>query len=496
LKDGGIRYIEGNRDHPVNRGVLCAKGSAGIMQQASPAKLRKPLLRVGPRGSGEFREIEWDEALATAVDWLSQIRARDPKQLAFFTGRDQSQALTGWWATQFGTPNYAAHGGFCSVNMAVAGLYTIGGSFWEFGEPDWEHTKYFLLFGVAEDHDSNPIKIGLGKLKGRGAKVVSVNPIRTGYSAIADEWIGIRPGTDGLLVLALVHELLRAGKIDADYLVRYTNAPWLVIQDEGSADDGMFARDADGAPQVWDRKRDRLVRAQDVDALPALTGERRLADGRRALPAFELLARPGCCRDRRSRRHHQAFGGGARAHGLQRGDRSRPTLDGLHRPAPRHHDRPAREHARNARHLRPFERLPHLPSHPSAADAAGCHRYARQLPLRAALSPTDPARDQARVPGAAQHAARGPAAGISARTGGSPRRRRGSGAPDRQGILLGGAAGRPWPPASRDRERLQGRSLSDRHPVPLYGEHELELRDEYRGDHEHAYRARRRDRRI
>jgi len=291
LKDGGIRYIEGNRDHPVNRGVLCAKGSAGIMQHYSPARLRKPLKRVGPRGSGEFQEIEWEEALATAVEWLGAIRARDPKELAFFTGRDQSQALTGWWATQFGTLNYAAHGGFCSVNMAAAGLYTIGGSFWEFGEPDWERTKYFLLFGVAEDHDSNPIKLGLGKLKGRGAKVVSVNPVRTGYSAIADEWVAIRPGTDGLLVLALVHELLRAGKIDADYLAAYTNAPWLVIDAEGTADHGLFARGADGAALVWDRKRSALVSASDAEAMPALTGERRLPDGRRAVPAFELMAR-------------------------------------------------------------------------------------------------------------------------------------------------------------------------------------------------------------
>src|SRR3954467_1326969 len=57
LKNGQIRYIEGNRDHPVNRGVLCAKGSAGIMQHYSPARLTKPLLRVGERGTGEFKEI-------------------------------------------------------------------------------------------------------------------------------------------------------------------------------------------------------------------------------------------------------------------------------------------------------------------------------------------------------------------------------------------------------------------------------------------------------
>ena len=63
LRDGQIRYIEGNKDHPVNKGVLCGKGSAGIMQHYSPARLTKPLKRKGPRGSGEFEEIEWDEAL-------------------------------------------------------------------------------------------------------------------------------------------------------------------------------------------------------------------------------------------------------------------------------------------------------------------------------------------------------------------------------------------------------------------------------------------------
>src|SRR4029078_7617018 len=128
-----------------------------------------------------------------------------------------------------------------------------------FGEPDWDRAKYFMLFGVAEDHDSNPIKIGLGKLKRRGAKVVSVNPVRTVYSAIADEWIGIRPGTDGLFILAIIHELLRAGKVDADYLARYTNSGWLVVQDKGGAQDGLFARNKDGAPLVYDRKRKSVV---------------------------------------------------------------------------------------------------------------------------------------------------------------------------------------------------------------------------------------------
>ena len=253
MKDGKVAYIEGNRDHPVNQGVLCAKGSAGIMQVNAPSRLRAPLKRVGPRGSGEFEEISWDEALSLATDWLAPVREKDPSRLAFFTGRDQSQSFTSFWAQNFGTPNYAAHGGFCSVNMAAAGIYTMGGAFWEFGQPDWDHTKLFMLFGVAEDHDSNPIKMGIGKIKARGARVIGVNPIRTGYNAVADDWVGITPGTDGLFILAIVHELLKAGKIDLDYLARFTNAPVLINGDVKSPEHGLFLRDRDGKMLVIDR---------------------------------------------------------------------------------------------------------------------------------------------------------------------------------------------------------------------------------------------------
>ena len=289
LKDGRIRYIEGNPDHPVNRGVICGKGSAGIMTQYAPARLSSPLLRVGERGSGEFKEISWPEAMEIATGWLRPIRETDPRRLAFFTGRDQSQSLTGFWAAQFGTPNFAAHGGFCSVNMAAGGLYSIGGSFWEFGEPDWDRAKYVLMFGVAEDHDSNPIKLGLSRVKARGAKFVSVNPVRTGYSAIADEWVGIRPGTDGLFVLALAHELLRTDRVDLDFLARYTNAAWLVVQDPGGPGDGLFARDEEGTPLAWDRARG-AIPAKTADLSAVMVGDHTLPDGRRARPVFHLLA--------------------------------------------------------------------------------------------------------------------------------------------------------------------------------------------------------------
>lgn len=216
LRDGQVRYIDGNPDHPLNKGVICAKGSSGIMKQVSPARLTQPLLRKpgSERGEGVFEPISWERAFDILETRLSHLRATDPKKFALFTGRDQMQALTGLFARQFGTPNYAAHGGFCSVNMAAGMIYSVGGSFWEFGGPDLDHAKLFVMIGTAEDHHSNPMKMALGKFKRAGGRFISINPVRTGYSAIADEWIPIRPGTDGALFMALLHELIAQWKSD------------------------------------------------------------------------------------------------------------------------------------------------------------------------------------------------------------------------------------------------------------------------------------------
>lgn len=303
LRDGQIRYIDGNPNHPLNRGVICAKGSSGIMKQISPARLTQPLLRKdgAERGAAEFEPISWDRAFGILTQRLGQIRASDPKKFAFFTGRDQMQALTGLFARQFGTPNYASHGGFCSVNMAAGMSYSIGGSFWEFGGPDLDHARLFVMIGTAEDHHSNPLKIAISKFRRKGGRFISINPVRTGYSAIADEWIPIRPGTDGALFMALLHELILSGRVDHAFLKRFTNAPQLVVLDDGPRQ-GLFAFDPDHAapgprephnPLVWDQVSRRALpafpegKAEGAD--PALFGHYSLADGTRVAPAFQLL---------------------------------------------------------------------------------------------------------------------------------------------------------------------------------------------------------------
>jgi len=300
LRDGEIRYIQGNPDHPLNKGVICAKGASGIMKQYSPARLTKPLRRKegAQRGDAEFEVISWEETFSIIEERLKHIRATDPKKFALFTGRDQMQALTGLFAKQFGTPNYAAHGGFCSVNMAAGMIYTIGGSFWEFGGPDLERAKLFVMIGTAEDHHSNPLKIEISKFKRKGGRFISINPIRTGYSAIADEWVPIKPGTDGALILALIHQLIQTGLYDREFLIQYTNSAELVSVEEDSDDEGLFVRtDITQDPDCfdpqdrvwWDRNKDKPVAARSDGTDPYLLGEYIMDDGRRVKPSFQLL---------------------------------------------------------------------------------------------------------------------------------------------------------------------------------------------------------------
>ncbi len=300
LRDGEVRYIQGNPEHPLNHGVICAKGASGIMKQYSPARLTRPLRRKAgaERGDGEFEPVGWDEAFNLLEERLSRLRAEAPHKFGLFTGRDQMQALTGMFAKQFGTPNYAAHGGFCSVNMAAGLIYTIGGSFWEFGGPDLDRAKLFVMIGTAEDHHSNPLKIALSKFKRRGGRFISINPIRTGYSAIADEWLPIRPGTDGALLLAFIHEVIKLGLYDREFLVQYTNAAELVNLREDSSEYGMFLRSEippeEGCfdPQNklwWDRLGNKAVHARAEGSDPYLLGEFQLGDGTPVKPSFQLL---------------------------------------------------------------------------------------------------------------------------------------------------------------------------------------------------------------
>jgi len=178
-------------------------------------------------------------------------------------------------------------------------IYTIGGSFWEFGGPDLERSKLFIMFGTAEDHHSNPLKMQLAEFKRNGGRFISINPIRSGYSAIADEWVPIKPGTDGALILAIINEIIQQGLYDRDFLIQYTNSAELVNIDEASNEEGLFVRQGpddiddlcvDSQNKLWwDRHKNGTVKTHTEDADPYLLGEFQLDNGTNVKPAFQLL---------------------------------------------------------------------------------------------------------------------------------------------------------------------------------------------------------------
>ena len=501
LRNGEIRYIEGNPDHPINKGVICAKGSSGIMKQYSPARLTKPLKRKPgtERGAGEFVEISWDEAFSTLEERLRKIRATDPKQFALFTGRDQMQALTGLFARQFGTPNYAAHGGFCSVNMAAGMIYTIGGSFWEFGGPDLERAKLFVMIGTAEDHHSNPLKIAISKFKRDGGRFISINPIRTGYSAIADDWLPIKPGTDGALLLALIHELIALGLYDREFLVRYTNAGQLVNMNEANDEFGMFIRTEvpkeEGCfdPQNklwWDRATNRPVVTHSENTDPFLLGEFRLSDGTAVKPAFQLLKErvddytpewaagiTGIPAEAIRRLAHE-MGITARDAKIElpipwtdMWGKEHDTVTG--NPVAFHAMRGLAAHSNGFHTIRALAILMTLLG---TIDRPGGFRHKAPFPRPDPAVREDAehaARDQAGPP------ARRPRARLARRARRSLRRRRRRAGAHRQGVLVGIPAGRARDDAQRDHQRVARRPVPDRHAADLHGQHGVELDDEH-----------------
>ena len=250
------------------------------MKQNSPAKLRKPLMRK-PGARAAPASSSRSNGTRRSTSLTARLR-EDPRRPIPRSSRSSPAATRCRRCPGCGRSSSARRTGRRTAASARStwrspGLYTIGYSFWEFGAPDWDHAKYFLLWGVAEDHSSNPIKIGLDKLKRHGAKFVSINPVRTGYSAIADEWVPIRPGTDGLLALAIVHVLLkrRHDRLRVPRSATRTRRGWS-SQTPGTPDDGLFARDDDGNPLVWRRSRAGVrQRPSGADIAPALFAQRR-----------------------------------------------------------------------------------------------------------------------------------------------------------------------------------------------------------------------------
>ncbi len=226
IEDGKKRAVkvEGNPYHPISRGTVCPKGAAALQALYDPDRIKHPLKRTGPRGSGQWAPIGWDEAIATVAERLRDLRVKgEAHTLVALTGqvRGLVPALLQRFLEAYGSPNYlsTAHG--CEASRQVMHL-TQG-----VVEPivyDLERTTYVLAFGAGLlEAGWSPVRQAraFANLRqgtpGRRSRIVHVDPRLSVSAAKADEWIPIRPGTDGALALALAHVIVSEGLYDKDF---------------------------------------------------------------------------------------------------------------------------------------------------------------------------------------------------------------------------------------------------------------------------------------
>lgn len=227
VKDGRLIGIEGNPEDPNSRGAVCAKGVAGPSILYDPYRLLYPLKRAGDRGEGRWRRISWDEAYDEIAAKLRTIReSGHPEQLFYQQGRNRSTDIINRFLNAYGTPSFFTHRALCSLNRRAAILATIGESDWDLG--DYENSRYILNFGCnwTEAHQGHiPVAIRMMRARERGAKIVTFDARLSNTAAVSDEWFCVKPGTDGLIALAMSNVICTEGLWNKQWFDTWSNYP-------------------------------------------------------------------------------------------------------------------------------------------------------------------------------------------------------------------------------------------------------------------------------
>ena len=277
VENGRPVRFDGDRNNPVAKGKLCIKGTACIELNEHPDRLNFPLKRIGDRGSDQWEQISWEQALDEIAAKLSDIRDREgPEALATLGGTHKSPGDWSSWrfACQFGTPNFVSQGRNCGVGEFLAETAMYG---WDtvYQAPHPGVTKCVMIWGSNPAESSPPSWERLKDCQAQGAKLIVIDPRVTKTAARADLHLPVRPRTDGALALGLVHVMIEEDIYDRD--VRREVVPRL-RRGEGRRR-GVDA----GADIRGDRCRAGADRGRRPDVCPEHAGPDRLR--RRADPA-------------------------------------------------------------------------------------------------------------------------------------------------------------------------------------------------------------------
>ena len=221
VRNGVVVKLEGNPEHPGNRGKLCPRGNAGLQLLYDPDRLKFPMIRAGQRGSGLWRRASWDEALDYVARKMKELKEKyGPESMVLSSTHNLSQPYFENLLKAYGTPNYGTQRSLCFNSMTMAFLFTYGQA-----QPgtDYAKAKYMIFSGrnLAESI-SNIETQDFIDMTARGAKTVILDPRFTRSAAKATEWLPIRPGTDLAFYLAMANVLVTEKLYDADFVSKHT----------------------------------------------------------------------------------------------------------------------------------------------------------------------------------------------------------------------------------------------------------------------------------
>lgn len=227
VERGRAVRVAGDPDHPFTRGFLCAKVNRYVERTYHRDRLLHPMRRVGPKGSGQFERISWDEALDEIASRLDDIRASSdgpqailPYSYAGTMGMIQGSSMDRRFFHTIGASLLDRT--ICSMAGTVGMRMTVGAN--AGADPEGIPQSDLVLLWGTNTLTANPhLWPFVLEARERGAQVIAIDPIRTRTAAQCDEWIGIRPGTDAALALGMMHVVLERGLQDDAYIAAYTH---------------------------------------------------------------------------------------------------------------------------------------------------------------------------------------------------------------------------------------------------------------------------------
>jgi len=242
VEDGRLVKLEGHPDSIRTLGKLCAKGQAGVNQVYFPDRILYPMRRVGKRGEGKWKRISWDEALDEIVARIKPLRDQGhPEKLMFHYGRmkaSSSKLIKSVFLSTYGTKTVGNHTAICEGGKWTSQELTWGP---HYDNWDFDNTDFVLNFGcnLFVTH-TNHIPLSQRLIRAhvdRGVPLYTFDVRLSNTAAKSDEWIPLKPATDGAVALAMCHVIMNEGLHDKEFLkfVKVTAQPEATVKEKVAA---------------------------------------------------------------------------------------------------------------------------------------------------------------------------------------------------------------------------------------------------------------------